>query len=276
MSSGEVAYTQTTDDPLALVLESLEKGLHVNLIAGRPLITCGPDDGAAEVFQRPDCAPFDQVPVRDGERIVGVLEKNQAATSTGRVADAMLRLEDRMLLEASTGILEYLHLAVGGAYHLVVSGNRVDGIVTRSDLLKLPVRVVLFTVLTHLETTMASTIKASFQEDEWLQYLTEQRQEKLKGEFKQAKQLNTYADLLSFTQWADKREIISKGILAKQTNKKSDFDKELEELELLRNAVMHSNMDLLSSLIHATQLSSLVKQASYWIKYLSEELKSEG
>ncbi len=188
----------------------------------------------------------------------------------------MVRLEDRMLLEASTGILEYLHLAVERAYHLVVSGNRIDGIVTRGDQLKLPVRVVLFTVLTHLETTMASAIKASFQDDEWLQSLKEGRQEKLKGEFRKAEKLNTYADLLSFTQWADKREIISEGIMAKRTNEKSKFDKELEDLNKLRDAVMHSNVDLLSSLIHATQLSSLVKRANYWIKYLGEELKSEG
>lgn len=59
-----------------------------------------------------------------------------------------------MFVSASTGVFRY-PLGRRLRYHLVVKENRVCGIVTPSDLLKPFVPVVLFTLITRLESTCA-------------------------------------------------------------------------------------------------------------------------
>ena len=51
----------------------LSEGLRVRHIAHQSLITCKSTDDADEVLSRPTLAEFDQIPIAEGNRIVGRL-----------------------------------------------------------------------------------------------------------------------------------------------------------------------------------------------------------
>lgn len=156
------------------VLAALEGSVCVDLIATYDLVTCAADDPLDHVREDQSKRKFDQIPVENDGRIVGVLERQQLARksrSRRRAKDVMRRLGDSLLVASGTGVLSYIRLASRAPYHLVVKDHRIRGIVTPSDLLKLPVRVVLFTLITHLESSMADLIKRRFPCGCWQRYL---------------------------------------------------------------------------------------------------------
>lgn len=77
----------------------------------------------------------------------------------------MLPLSDRMLVAANMPMLDFIPLLGENPFWLVVFGSRIDGIVTRSDLLKLPVRICVFTLVTHLELVMMNRIRTLFADE---------------------------------------------------------------------------------------------------------------
>jgi predicted transcriptional regulator len=253
------------DTLLERVLESLESGLQVGLIASLELAACEASDRPGEVLSRSDWLSYSQLAVRDEGKIVGVLERSLANGHSGTVREVMRPLSDEIIVEAATGILSYIPLAAERPYHLVVRGGRIDGIVTRSDLLSLPVRVVLFTFLTQLESAMASAIRKACPDGQWADFLKPERRKRIDARFEEGKRRDVYADRLNFSEWSDKREILASVLPAELLGSKTRFHKELKELERLRDKVMHAN-DYLSD---AGGLGTLVASAREWIRTLS-------
>ena len=142
----------------------------------------------------------------------------------------------------------------------VVEGNAIGGIVTRSDLLKLPVRLVLFAFLTHLEATMTSVIRTLCRHDSWENHLTPARAARLREELEKGTAKNVYADMLSFTQWCDKRDILADVLPEDVRGSKRKFVSDLKNLEKLRDRVMHAN----EYLTDAQGLSEMVRCAEGW------------
>ena len=78
---------------LQSTLEGLEAGLHVQHIATFDLSTCNDSQEAQEVLDEPDLRGFSQIPVTEGERIVGVLER-KSDLSSGLVKDRMRPIDE--------------------------------------------------------------------------------------------------------------------------------------------------------------------------------------
>jgi hypothetical protein len=252
-------------DPLGEVLTSLENSLQVRLIASWDLAVCHGEEIVAEVLARPEVSEFSQLPVSWGNSIVGVLERTEDTEQAQVAARVVMRpLRDDIIIESSTGILSYIRLAAEQRYHLVLVGKEIQGIVTPSDLLKLPVRIVLFTFLTHLEATMAAAIRTCCPDDSWLECLSPERRAKLDTEFSKGKETNVFADRLSYTQWGDKKTIIAKKLGKKHLGSVTKFKEDMKTLGRLRDRVMHSS----NYLANAEFLSVSVWKASQWIQCL--------
>jgi hypothetical protein len=86
-----------------------------------------------------------------------------------------------MLISESTPISEFI--SIPGAFRLVVRRGAIQGIVTRSDLNKLPVRLLSFGVITHLEIQMACLITKRYQDDSWLDHLDARRRAQIEKQF---------------------------------------------------------------------------------------------
>jgi CBS domain-containing protein len=140
-----------------------EEGLPVRLIATprADFKTCHADESLADVLER-NREGFDYFPVTEtggGTRIVGLVDLtsfHQGEQPDGHVRDKVTRLTEANLIGADAGIITFVKNADQHGCRLVVAGAEISGLVTLSDLQKLPVQAALFGMITHLEIVMAN------------------------------------------------------------------------------------------------------------------------
>jgi len=71
-------------------------------------------------------------------------------------------LDDSVLVAADNPLSQFIRTIHQQPYRLVVDGTAIRGIVTWSDLLKLPVTVLAFSLVAQLELAMNSRIKEKY------------------------------------------------------------------------------------------------------------------
>jgi hypothetical protein len=81
---------------------------------------------------KPTFDGIDQIPLFEGERIVAVWERG---------CKSKRKLDDSLLVSTDAPLWEFIHTVHEQPYRLVVQKTKIDGIVTWSDLLKVPVFV---------------------------------------------------------------------------------------------------------------------------------------
>ena len=121
-------------------------------------------------------------------------------------------------------------------YRLILRGDRIDGLVTQSDLLKLPVRIVVFGLLTHLETVMADLVSTHWPGDDWMTALSPGRRAKLLEKETALRRRGLNPPRIELTEFADKRDLC-KRLLA--TGRKR-FEREMDGLRNLRDQLAHA------------------------------------
>lgn len=266
--------------PLAFeehVLGEAERGLTVNLIATRELRTCNVTDSIAAVLARHDISAFDYVPVMDGKRTVGILHKaglNNLAEPGVRVADKMEPLSDANLMSADAGILTFVMTADQTHCRLVVDGDRIDAIVTLSDLQKLSVRPAVFLLITHLELLMAELIRHKWNEDDsWMNVLSEGRHDYVQKRWDELQKQDLAIDKISATQFCDKRTVILEiAELLQPDLSRNQAKKELKAIERLRDSVAHAG-DYGLTRGNAIEMARSTRLARDWIDRLRRFLK---
>lgn len=225
-------------------LPQVQRSLPIRLIETprRDFVCCRPDTTIADVLTIP--GGFDHLPVEDGQcRILGLLDMTLLRGSNhgaGFVRDHMKVLSEDTLIGAGAGILDFVRDADRHPCRLVIAGTGVSGLVTLSDLQRLPVRAALFTAITHLEMTMAAAIRREFGESSaWIDRLSEGRQIKLRETIATASGADNAVDDLLFTQFADKITIITKSPDFSWTRKSASD--ELKLAQGLRDDLAHAN-----------------------------------
>jgi CBS domain-containing protein len=255
------------------ILSSLEQGLTVGLIATFDLAWCNAEDRLSDVLSRQDLAEFDHVPVKREGDVVGLLDMTSADDHDGlRVQEAMDPLQGNMLISAEAGILSFIESADRSRCRLVLRDSQVDGIVTLSDLQKLPVRPAIFLLITHLELLMLAWLRKRGEqtsETEVLNKLSEGRRSKLEEEWERLKTNNLAIDRLSATQFCDKRELLVKHGFP--VTSKGAARTELEEIEDLRDSVAHAG-DYALTRDNALSTVATVRKTRRWISDLEREL----
>lgn len=160
------------------LLGSVEQGLSVLLIATPRdrLVTCDVAEDLRTVVTRNEVQRFDFLPVvragDGGPQICGLVQMTPFLD--GRlepersVRDRMEPLSEENLIGADAGILTFVRDADVRPCRLIVAGTEIVGLVSLSDLQRLPVRPVLFMLITHLELLMAEVIRVEFgTSDDW-------------------------------------------------------------------------------------------------------------
>ena len=143
---------------------------------------------------------------------------------------------------AEVSILEFLQDADEKPFRFLVTKNGVSGLVSLSDIQRLPVRAALFASITQFEMAMATLIDARYPEDCWLEHLSEERQEKIDVELANASSSQNQVARLLYTQFADKTNLLR--LIAKERGdprSRNEFDAEFAHLQDLRNRVAHAN-----------------------------------
>jgi hypothetical protein len=149
-------------------------------------------------------------------------------------------LSENYVIGADASILDFVLDADCKPCRMVVAGSRIVGLVSLSDLQKLPVRAALFGLITGFEMTMATAIERQFGGDNaWLTLLSPGRQEKIQREIEKSRREDGFVNELLFTQFCDKKRIIAKGFDLPFSNR--DLQSQLDDLEKLRNNLAHAN-----------------------------------
>ena len=220
----------------AETMQGLETGLTVAHIACFDLLTCEVYEDAKAVLSKLELSDYDQIPVLHKSRIVGVLGR-ASNPQKGLVQEHMRTLQETLLVSAEGPLMSFIRVADKSQYRLVVRATEICGIVTRSDLLKLPVRLLVFGMITHLESLMEDLIREECRGDDqkWLKYLSEARRGKIKDKQSMLMEQRINPEVLEMTEFCDKRDIV-----CKLRGPKAEFLKDLKEVELLRNSLFHA------------------------------------
>jgi hypothetical protein len=180
-------------------LSGLDEGLRVRHIANFPLIKCRADEDIEEAFRRPEYKDFDQLPITEGSRIIGI---------AGRFNPKVRRpLDDSVLVAADNRLSHFIHTVHEQSYRLVVDGTAITGIVTWSDLLKVPVTVLAFSLIAQLELAMNCRIKETYDDhNRWLELLDDEGRAKILGGYANWNATILCCQYLSLPTWGTKRK----------------------------------------------------------------------
>lgn len=262
-----------TADILSITMQGLDAGLRVRDIATFDVQSCRIQDSASEILSRSGLAGFDYLPVLEEERTLGVLERS-GQVSDRPAGELMRPLDDSLLVSADEPLTSFLPELLHRPYWLVVSRTRIDGIVTRSDVQKLPVRLLAFTLITHLEMTMARVIVREMGDDAWLEKLSSGRRQKIKK--KQAALQANHVDppMVELAEFCDKRDVLAKLQALGVGRTREDSVGELKRVEGIRNTIAHAGEygkddDALKEFVERLEM------ARRWITELEQRLASE-
>lgn len=271
--------------PLAInadhVFAALERGSTVELIATvePDLIYCDAALPLHDALYDPSRKAFDFLPVRRDGRIVGLLRRAEMAAARPRaadpgmnftVADAMQVLDESILISADAGLLTFISQADQQPSRLVIKGTRITGIVTISDLQKLPVRPVLFTLVTHVELLLSEVLRVRFGAgDGWLDALAGDRRSKIDGKWRKLHHSNMAVDRLVAAEFGDKSDALMRSM--ELPLPKNQARKELYAIEELRNSVTHAG-DYALTPATALRTVEAVQLAQIWIERLERLL----
>ncbi len=242
--------TDTVHDDFKFMMSGLEKGLQVVHITTSSIQGCDINDDIGDVLNNPQLLPFDLLPVRQNGHIVGIIRRGSEYPSHGSVRDCKHTLGESVLISAEMPLLEYISIdPLDRLDRLVLQGINICGIVTRSDLLKLPVRLLAFSLVTHIEVLMSNLIRITgVNEQTWLPFLKENgRGKKISKKQQQLKAKHSDPDMLEHTFFSDKQVILSRLFHSKETAIHELLTEEaidqLKEIKELRNTVAHTGND---------------------------------
>lgn len=248
-------------DILQTTRAGLETGLRVRHITTYALDTCQPDDTVEDVLTKPEHLDFDCIPVRNNGHIIGYIQREPDLS--GRVSDQMRPIEESVLVSADLPLTQYMALIPERPFRLVLDGVMIRGIVTWSDLQKLPVRLFVFSLITHLEMVMAQCIQDHYPVEVWLQKISSGRRARIDDKREALFKKNLEPPLIELTDFCDKRDI-----LAKTIHPSERFIPEMKAIEDLRNTTAHA-ATYAQSREAVQNFVECLQRAEYWIDYLA-------
>ena len=211
----------------------------------------------------PELEPFDYVPVTVGDEIVGLGD---------RLSGGLRDLSEAMLLSSDSGLLSYVEIADRQQFAFLVEHNRIAGLVTLSDIQKLPVYCVVFALLMSVEMLLMEWIRREcrMEPDRWLSQLDDESRRRIEKHWKRAQQRNVALDRLSCASFADELNAARR---LRLFSAKPDAIDTLERLKDLRNLICHG-MEIALTPDRALEIPADVRAALRIQRLLEDDLKA--
>ena len=206
-------------------LPGLIEGFRVRHIASSHLITCNQDEDKNEVLLRPELSGFDQIPITDGDKIVGVLERG---------GNPRRPIDDSLLVSSEQPLSQFVRTLKNQRYRLVLTGTSITGIVTWSDMMKPPVFVFVYSLISHLEILMTGEITSQYPQNSWLDLLDKEAKGRIIGRYQRWQKANIALELIECADLEHKASI-----LRDRFSRNEDFGRELQTIISLRHSTDH-------------------------------------
>lgn len=184
----------------------LGRALQVRLIQ-TPLADArcvGFDDDAAAAAAMLRAENFDQAPVTQSGRVVGVAtRKTLGAAAT--VREAVRPLSDGMMISGDTPLGAVPALLATEPFLFVVDQARIAGFVTSWDLNKQPARAHLYLLLAQLEMSLAALLRRRYGREQraMIELLDPDRGQKIQGRFRKARRDDRESDIAALLDFQD-------------------------------------------------------------------------
>ena len=225
------------------ILSHLERSTPVRLMATLDAFVAG--DAAepiAEAAGRADQHRFDYLPVRDGADgpVVGLFaRKGIPPDGAARVRDVMQPLSSANLIAIDAPLLQFVLNADTNPCRLILDGTEIRGLVTLSDIQRLPVRTALFSLFIHLELLLTEVLRRKIGPDRSpFKFLSGKRAEDARERWETSKASGLDHDSYSALMFADKKTVAKKLKLCGLSGER--IDTELKSIEAkLRNPIAH-------------------------------------
>lgn len=198
-------------DDLEKALEATNASFHVRLISTfAPDLEWATADADARAWLQSSNPDFDQFPVRDDAgATVGVLIRS-TDLGQGKVRDLMHPLSESLIVSADMPIADLIPQLKGQHFRMVLRGARIDGLVTQSDLLKLPVRMLLFGMLSHLELLLREFVHQRAPWPAWVELLSARRRSQIRSDLAQLRSARFEPNPLELSSFGDVLEVLTK------------------------------------------------------------------
>ena len=228
-------------------LERVQRSLSVDMVMTprADLSTCRREETACEVMAR-NTERFSFLPVVDDDGLI--LGLYEAERWFGRdappepIGNCFKPFSEDMVIGADASIVDFVKTADTRQTRLVVSGDRVAGLVSLSDLQRLPVRAALFTLITRLEMAMARRIAREWDGTDktgWLELLSKKRRADIEETIDTAKREDGFVSEIAFSQFSDKATILCKRKLI--YGRTRCLERNFKAIRKLRDNLAHSN-----------------------------------
>lgn len=240
----------------AIIDQLIQPRIHIRLPSImtpiRKLVMARPEDRAVEVFATAKKGGFDQLPVGKSRRnIVGLVfvEQLQDSPADAAVSDYLVPLAECMQLRIKDGISRAVRILQAQPANLVADGEKVAGLVHRSDLNKHPARTYFYLWLSALEMRLARLTELRLPGNAWIELLGDQEQIQVLGkmEFEQRRNNSIapieYLDLSSLVGIITKNEHLQHEL---GFDSRSKVKAQLGGLVDLRHTIMHPVRTLVS------------------------------
>jgi hypothetical protein len=161
----------------------------------------------------------------------------------GALGDRAQAFPPQLLIQDSEPLVQAILALRETPYLFVESLGQVNGIVTRGDIQKAPVRMWLFGLISLTEMQLLRVIRANYPDDAWQIYLSEARLVVARERLAHRRANNAEIDLADCLQFCDKRDIVIKSprlCSVIHPASKNKGEKLLRELEVLRNHLAHA------------------------------------
>jgi len=153
---------------------------------------------------------FDFIGMRNSglQRVIGYV--SACDLRNGLCEDHCHKFELNDLISNATPLIDVLSILRDKNRVFVLSGDIVTGIITRADLQKPPVRILLFGLVSLLEIHLSYLIRKYYPADTWKKKLKEQRLASAEKLMKERVGRNENLDLIDCLQFCDKRDLATK------------------------------------------------------------------
>ncbi len=217
-----------------------EDSITVKYVA-EPLLSVPAQEDGEFVQQWMESINFDVVAIEDGGIIGGYVERHHLGPGCCR--DYQHIFHPAELIAESTPLMELLLILRDKLRVFVLDRNRISGIVTRGDLQKAPVRMLLFGLITLLEMNLLRLVRIYYPQDTWQSFLKPERVALALKLWENRHAENEAIDLTDYLQFCDKRELIlaNPELMERlQLKSKRYGERFLKSAESLRNKLAHS------------------------------------
>lgn len=244
--------------------------LHIATVGG--LQTCNVND-SVNVIKGEEYKEFDYIVVYDEANVVGLLEKRTALNAGNKlVSEIFDPISERNLISEEAGVLEFLLKANNSPARLVLSGDKIKGIVTIADLQKLPVRAAVYAMIMHMELLMTDVLRHLYQGGENIidMIRSTKRRGKCQKKFENLTKNNLCIDQFGALDFCDKRDLLSQSSNKVGLSKRI-IENELKMIEKARNSLAHGG-DYALEQKTTTEFINGARKCEKWINRLIEIL----